>query len=131
MKEAFKDELNKSESLRDLVATAAVGCLLPNLSSFEDDMFVYGDRGNEGNKDEAWELKKRFMNTRQIYHESWVKHQKATYDEYKENSNPTYSRMQGDLKKLVQNELSGEKKTTKMYEEAMEPQKFPSLLKRW
>ena len=38
--------------------------------------------------------------------------------------------MQGDLKKLVQNEVSGLERTSRVYEEAMEPQKFPSLLQK-
>ena len=75
-------------------------------------------------------IEKRFMNTRQIYHESWVKHQRVTYDEYKEDCSPTYIRMQGDVKKLIQNELSKENSTRKEFEEAMEPQKFPSILKK-
>ena len=96
VQKAFKSELNKPEALRDVISTAAVGCLLPDLTNMSDDMNVDEVTVAEGNKDDAWELKKRFMNTRQIYHESWLKHQKATYEEYKEDCNPMFMRMLGD-----------------------------------
>ena len=62
-------------------------------------------RRNGENKDDQWELKKRFMNMRQSYHESWKNRQKSTFDEQKGNINPMYMRMNGDTKKLTQNGL--------------------------
>ena len=58
VKKAFETELNKSESLRDLIATAAAGCLLPDLSGFEHDMFVFGNVGSDESNNDLWELKK-------------------------------------------------------------------------
>ena len=101
---AFKSELNKSEALRDVVSAAALGCLLPDLSDECDDTRTKDMSNDDGYKDDVWESKKRFMNTRQQYHESWIKHQKCTYEEQKETLNPMYIRMNGDTKKLIQNE---------------------------
>ena len=33
IQKAFRSELNKSEALRDVISTAAVGCLLPDLTN--------------------------------------------------------------------------------------------------
>ena len=87
---------------------------------------------NDGCRDGfIWESKKRFINTRQTYHESWIKHQKCTFEEQKEITNPVYMRMNGDVKRLIQNELSDGNHTTREIEEANEPQRFPSILKKY
>ena len=61
-------------------------------------------RGSE-KKDDQWELKKIFMNARQIYHESWMKHQNIAFEEQKGKINPMYMRVNGDTKKPIRNEL--------------------------
>ena len=96
----------KSEVLRNVVSTAAVGCLLPDANHVNGDMNDYEYTSDSEKKDGQWELKKGFMNMRKIYHEPWIKHQKITFDEQKNNTNPMYMRMNGDTKKPIRNELT-------------------------
>ena len=122
--------MNKYEALRDVVSTAAVGCLLPDLTNVSEGMNYNAVRRDNGNKDGQWELKKRFMNTRQICHKLWIKYQKSTLEEQKEHINPMYMRVNGDTKKLTQNELVEGNNTRTDIATANEPQEFPSLLKK-
>ena len=49
IQKAFMGELNKSEALRDMVSTAAVGCLLPDIKHGNEDINVNAPRGNSVN----------------------------------------------------------------------------------
>ena len=107
VKKAVMSELNKSEALRDLMSSVAVGCLLPERTCSNGGLMNVQSSLNEGNKDDQWELKKQFLNMRQNYHESWIKHQKNTFEEQKCAITPMYVGMNCDTKKMVQNEMAG------------------------